>query len=226
MKMEKFKIIKNHSLSEIRGQSLMEVLIGLAIVAVIIAAAAMAISFGLQSNKTNQRNQVASSLAQQLADKVKAISDANWNDIYNLAVKSSSSQYYVNASGTALTIASGTATTSLEGIVYTLFFSVENVCRSNDASSTITSTAPCPSGSSEDPSTQKITVYTRWPAAARTGEIKFSYYLSRWKNRVFKQSDWSGGAGQEGPITEPNNKYATSSDIDASASGVIKIQGF
>lgn len=44
---------------------------------------------------------------------------------------------------------------------------------------------------------------------------------------VFKQSDWNGGPGQKGPITEPNGKFDSAKNIDfKSAPGSIKIQGF
>ncbi|PIR06364.1 hypothetical protein COY65_00380 [Candidatus Jorgensenbacteria bacterium CG_4_10_14_0_8_um_filter_39_13] len=221
--MVKFKT-KNYLNS--RGQSLIEVLVGLGIAAIVIAGASIAISFMLQSNTANQKTQSASSLVQQLSDKIKVIGGANWNDIYNLPTKGSSTQYYVNASGTALTIATGTQSVSVGGVNYALFFSIENVCRSDDSSSTITGTAPCVSGSSDDPSTQKITSYAQWQAGGKTTQVTIFNYLTRWKNKVFKQTDWSGGSGQEGPLTDPNNQYASSTNVNASTSGSIKIQGF
>jgi len=221
--MVKFKT-KNYLNS--RGQSLIEVLVGLGIAAIVIAGASIAISFMLQSNTANQKTQSASSLVQQLSDKIKVIGGANWNDIYNLPTKGSSTQYYVNASGTALTIATGTQSVSVGGVNYALFFSIENVCRSDDSSSTITGTAPCVSGSSDDPSTQKITSYAQWQAGGKTTQVTIFNYLTRWKNKVFKQTDWSGGGSQDGPITLENNKFSSSTNIDYSTTtGAIRIQG-
>jgi len=42
---------------------------------------------------------------------------------------------------------------------------------------------------------------------------------------VFHQTDWSGGTGQTGAITEVNNKFASSSNIATSTIGSVRIQG-
>ncbi len=107
---------------------------------------------------------------------------------------------------------------------FTRYFSIENTCRSATASSTI-DTSPCDSGFFEDPSTQKVTAAVNWVTTQTIAELKLTEFLTRWKNEVFRQADWSGGAGQEGPISEPNNRFASSTGVDISSSGLIKIQG-
>jgi len=106
--------------------------------------------------------------------------------------------------------------------VYERFFTIENVCRTNDASSTIASTAPC-SGTLEDGSTQWITSYTQWVTGAGTNEVTIPSIIARWQNAVFHQSDWSGGAASEGAVVEPTNKFSSSTNASTTG-GVIQIQ--
>lgn len=109
--------------------------------------------------------------------------------------------------------------------MFTRFFSIENTCRSANASSSI-ETTPCSGGYFSDPSTQKITAVVRWTnAQGGLGEVKLVEFLTRWKNEVFYQRDWSGGSGQEGPIFTPNNRFASSTNINIDSQGLIKIQG-
>lgn len=216
------------------GQALLEVLIGLAVAAILIGGATAGIVMVLHSNVETKSFQVASSLGQKLIDDVKTVAEAKWYDIYSLT-KGSSGQYYVAASGTTLIVLSGATTTTVGNITYTQFFFVGNVNRTScgTASTTESSATTCtswPGGESditEDPSTQKITSKVQWPSSGRTLEVTLSTYLTRWRNSVSQQTDWSGGSGQDGPISEFNKNYATSSNIDYSSStGAIIIQGF
>ncbi len=107
---------------------------------------------------------------------------------------------------------------------FSVFFHVENVCRSNDASSTITDTEPCQDGSIVDPSTQKITAKAEWNVRGATNTTELVDYLTRWANKVFHQTDWSGGSGADGPISNPNTEYSSSTNIDATTNpGSIRI---
>lgn len=107
---------------------------------------------------------------------------------------------------------------------FTRYFSVQNTCRDQSDLSKVSST-PCSGGWFEDPSTQKITAVVNWPTTQTIAELKLTEYLTRWRNEVFRQQDWSGGSGQEGPISVPNTRYASSTGVDISSSGLIKIQG-
>lgn len=103
-------------------------------------------------------------------------------------------------------------------IVFTRYFSVENVLR--DSGGNIV-----PSGGAEDPSTQKITTYVLWPGSGSAkGEVKVVDYITRWQNKIFQQTDWSGGAGQNGPLTEPNNKYSNATSV-INEEGSLRIEG-
>jgi hypothetical protein len=97
---------------------------------------------------------------------------------------------------------------------FSRYFYIEDVCRTNDSSGSITSsTTPCPGGTADDPLTQKVTAVTQWIFGAGADQVSLSRYLSRWGNFSVRQSDWSGGSGQNGPITSPNNLYSTSTNV-------------
>jgi prepilin-type N-terminal cleavage/methylation domain-containing protein len=101
---------------------------------------------------------------------------------------------------------------------FTRYFNIENVSR--DSNGDIVT-----SGGNNDPSTQKITVYIEWPTTSGdTGQVSVVDYVTRWANRVFNQSDWSGGSGQTGVITEPNNRFDNATSISNPA-GSIRIEG-
>jgi len=116
--------------------------------------------------------------------------------------------------------------------IYNRSFTIENVNRNScgvgdvttDATSTC-SNGPATSGVANDPSTQKITVNIAWSGGgSANSSINKVQYLTRTANSIFKQSDWSGGSGQEGPITSANNQYADSTNIDYSGTaGSISI---
>lgn len=108
--------------------------------------------------------------------------------------------------------------------VYTRFFTIENVCRSNDASSTVTGVEPCADGSFLDPSTQKATSNVQWSISAASGTVSIVDYMTRWQNNVFRQTNWSGGIGAEEPVTEVGDTYSTSTNVDVN-SGSIRLHG-
>ncbi len=97
---------------------------------------------------------------------------------------------------------------------FTRYFYVDNVCRTNDSSGNISSsTPPCSGGLTNDPLTQKVTAVTNWVVGASPDQVSLARYVTRWNNFSIRQSDWSGGAGQNGSITIPNNQYSSSTNI-------------
>lgn len=78
-------------------------------------------------------------------------------------------------------------------------------------------------GGGLDPSTRKVTVEYYW--GSMTPKTLF-VYLTRFGNRTLWQTDWSGGAGANGPASSTGNSFSTSSGIDVSTStGSIRING-
>ena len=210
----------------------MEIIIAITVGAILIGAASAAIVPILRSNLETRNVQIANSLAQEYLDNLQNLAESNWFNIYNPpAAKGPSSQFYLRATSTTYEILSGTTSTVVEGRTFTCYFSIENVnrtsCGVGNATTTATTTCNMEPGDSyiaDDPSTQKITVIVTWP---ENRSISRSQYLTRSRNKVFNQTDWSGGANQEGPINSENNQFTSSTNINYSSStGSIKIQGF
>ena len=211
-------------ISNIRGQSLIEILIAVALGAILIGGAVVTIIPTLKSNLETQNVQIATSLAQEYLDNLQSLAESNWQIIYNPpAAKGPNSQFYLRATSTTYEIISGTTSTVIEGKTFTRYFSIENVnrnfCGAGDVTTNATTTCnsgPGSIGVADDPSTQKITVTVSWQSGASNPSVQKSQYLTRSRNKVFVQTDWSAGPGQEGPITSENNKFTTSTNIDYS----------
>lgn len=218
-----------------RGQSLVEILIGIAIGAIVITSGISAVSVAIRINTENKATQTATFLAKQVTDEVKSIADSDWSKIYNLS-KAADAKYYPVASSTVLAVSSTVTTTIIEGRTYTYYFSVENVNRTRCGLGAVSTggTAPCQTtygaGESEiyeDPSTQKITAHIEWLGSRSFTKAQF---ISRLRNLTFQQTDWSGDYNQEtfstaSGNTVVNNKFSTSSnnDIVCTSSGLIKL---
>ncbi|TSC60128.1 MAG: putative transmembrane protein [Parcubacteria group bacterium LiPW_15] len=79
------------------------------------------------------------------------------------------------------------------------------------------------SGGGLDPSTKKITVEYYWGVVAPKA---LTVYLTRSGNRTLWQTDWTGGAGVNGPASTTGSTFSTSSAINfATSSGSIRIDG-
>ncbi|MCL5733340.1 MAG: LamG domain-containing protein [Patescibacteria group bacterium] len=76
----------------------------------------------------------------------------------------------------------------------------------------------------DDPATQLINISYSWPNGSTS---TIAAYLTRYLDQVTYQNNWSGGPNQTGPITIPNNLFASSTYINYNSStGAIIIQGF
>ncbi|MCL4400013.1 LamG domain-containing protein [Patescibacteria group bacterium] len=98
--------MKNNS-----GQSLIEILIGLSIGALLIGAASMAIAFVLRSGSTVQILGTATELSQDLMNKTKSYAMANWTNFYSLS-HTSSTKYFLISSSTGFVPVQG-----MEGVI-------------------------------------------------------------------------------------------------------------
>ena len=222
-----------------KGQSLIEILVSIAIGAVVFGSIVVAVSAGVRLNFESKTTQIASSLARQTIDRVSSIAESNWQNVYSLPTKGLNSQYYPTASGTTLVILAGATTTIIEGRTFTYWFSVENVNRTKCGLGEITvlATTSCPTTEGageneiyEDPATQKITAKVSWQPGNHL--LTITQNISRKRNLSFIQTDWSGGYNQENfPTTTSgaivNNKFSTSTNIAYDAStGQIFLSNF
>lgn len=218
-------------IENIGGQSLLEIIIALAVGTILIGAAVVAVTSALKSNVDIRTTQVANSLSQEYIDILQTMAESNWQSIYGVAGKGSNSQFYLSPSSTTYVINTGNTTTIAEGRIFTRYLSVENAGRDSCGIGNIStnptsscSAGPGSSGVTDDPSTQKITVTVSWGTNYTVTKVQ---YLTRYKNKSLIQSDWSGGSGQSGPITSPNNRFYQSDNVDYTfLPGAIKIQGF
>lgn len=221
-----------------RGQSLIEVIIGATIAGVFILGASQLLSISNIGSYRNKEYQTATFLAQELAENISIYANAKWycapvgscaatKGIYNLSKGAGNKYYLINA---PLEWRSGEETVNISGLSYNRYFFAENICRSSDgAIAGVQSGAGCASGTAEDPSTQKTTIIVKWVASGQNYDLKLGQYITRTRNMAIIQTDWSGGGGQFGLYADVT-KYDTATGMaDGGASGVkgiIKINGF
>ncbi len=205
--------------NNIKGQSLIEIIIAMAIGTILIGASVGSIVLLLKYNLNTKTVQIASSLNRQMMDDIRSISESDWLNIYNKN-KGVSNQYYISSS--TRQIVSGAESLIIEGRQFSRYFYIENVSR--DAGNNI---EVIYNSVNDDPSTQKITAIVQWGGG---GNIKEVQYLTRFRNAVFVQTDWSGGFNQDIFATTSagviiNGKFATSSvNIDFSSTpGSIRL---
>ncbi|OGY58693.1 MAG: hypothetical protein A3C03_00535 [Candidatus Colwellbacteria bacterium RIFCSPHIGHO2_02_FULL_45_17] len=201
------------------GQSLVELIISIAIVAILAGSVVGALLLSVRINNESINFSTASPLGQEVIDNVRSVSESDWPSLYSQSDKSSSSTYHINLDSTStLSVATGTEEIERGGITYTRWFSIENVSR--DSSGDIVE-----SGGTEDTSTQKVAVHIEWQEGPGTASVGLTEYFTRWtRNESTVFTDWSGNSGIEGPITRPDNNFsATSGSIDLSTQGEIKI---
>lgn len=199
-----------------RGQSLAELLVGVAVVTIILSSIVGAIILVIRSNLQSTTSRTAAALGEEMMDSVRSVAEGKWSNLYGVSPKGASTTYRVTASGTALLIVSGSEDVSVNNTTYTRFFSVEDVSRDSVQNIAASGT--------EDPSTQKVTITVRWQVGGDTANLQTTEYLTRFRNEVTRFTDWSGSSTIPGPITAPNSNYFSMSGLNASGTaGEIKL---
>ena len=195
------------------GQSLMEILIAVAVGVIMIGAAAVVIVPALKTNVEVNEAKVGAELGRALFENARVLIENDWPSAYNLG-RGLTSTYYITSTPSFVHV-TGTEAILVATTTYGRYFYFEDVCRKWGGTTfdfdSCTSTDPTVA---LDPSTLKLTVAYYWEPENATKT--FGSYLTRFKSRVLSQTDWSGGAFQEGPIATSNNRFATSSNIDFS----------
>ena len=110
------------------GQSLVEILVGVSLGAIIIGGAAGAVSVYLRSNLESKKQQASTFLAQELMDSVRVFAEGNWHNIYDLS-KGSSNHYYLDTSASPFATSTGDEAIAAENTSFTRYFYVDNVSR-------------------------------------------------------------------------------------------------
>lgn len=198
-----------------QGQSLVEILVATAVGVIMILGALTIITPALKGNTQAAEAQVGTGLGKELMDNVRVWSEADWHNLYNLS-KGSSNLYHLNTTSSPFTALSGAESLTVSTTTYSRSFYVDNVSR--DVSGMIVQV-----GGTDDPSTQKVTVAYGWPQSSGHTLVQ---YLTRFKNQVYLQKDWSGGQGVTSTVLDPGNKFASSTNINFSTTtGSIRING-
>lgn len=201
-----------------RGQILVEVIIA----SLVIVGASLAIVQILYSSLRGVDSSISQSpaifLAGETIEALRAVVKEDWHNVSSLGT-SSVNLYYPTISGGKWTAAAGSENINLNNATYTRSFYLEDVYRSTSTGGIVSS------GGYYDPSTIKITAKLTWNDSSESSrEFTQVGYLSRFLNRTYAQTDWSGGEVGEGVTTVTTTTFATSSGIDFSgAVGSIKL---
>ena len=198
-----------------KSQALLELLLAIFIFAIVAASLTKAIGGILFANQNLREVSDASLLLAETQEQIKVISDQDWHSLYNLTkgpCADSSCHYHIVKNGNQWQVQSGEETVNLGGQTYTRYFVVYNVQR--DGSGNIVE-----SGGNDDPLTQKVVVFVKKGNFLKTN----TKYISRCHYDVFPQRDWSGGPVGDAVVSGSTNKFATSSNINYSSSGVIML---
>lgn len=204
-----------------RGQSLVELVIGIAIGILFIAGAIGIIVLTLRISSQNKFSQTAAELSHEFANQIPAVANDDWHTLFDASPHGSSTPYHFEQSSGTLTLASGTEIVTVNSQPFTRSFSVADVYR--DTEGVITADG----SGTLDPSTLSVLVTTTWIQNGETASVTLNQYITRNRSRVFDQTDWSAGPDEVGPIDSPAGGFSTATNINyASAPGSIFIDNF
>jgi len=197
-----------------KGQSLIELLVAISVGTILIGGSAGLMGVSLKSYGTVRKHLQANVLIRQSAEVIQSLARSDWHSIDELE---KGSDYQITASSTTWTISTEQETDTINDIPYKRYFQVYDVLRDNTSGDISIST----SGTNVDLSTKKITVFLGY-GDNYVSSSSVSFYLTRSEdNKVFHQFDWSGGSGVGGPTPNPNDKYATSTNVAISTAEQI-----
>mgnify|MGYP001568001642 CR=1 FL=1 len=193
-----------------KGQSLIEVFIAMGVGILMLSGITTAFSLTLRSNEHAEKSRNAAILSDALMESARSFADGNWPGLYGLPHGSGNKHHFLNSGGT-LAAQSGIETVNLNTFDYTRSFYAENVSR--DINGDIESVY---NPNNEDPSTQKITVETDYVIFGAARNLTVYFYVTRMRNFIFMQTDWSGGDGQDGPIMIADDEFSSETNVDYS----------
>ena len=194
----------------------MDILVGTAIGVIFIFAAVAAIAPALRTGSQAARTRSSALVAQGLLSNIQTWANGDWHNVLALAT-GTSYQYYLITSVSPYVATSGVQEVSVGTSTYWRYFYLTDVYR--DMSGNIVQT-----GGTYDPSTKEVTVDYGWQGSA-TGTA--SEYITRNQQEVYSQSDWTDGpSSTAGTVSTTNFEFSSSSNIDYSSPGFIKVGTF
>ncbi len=191
-----------------QGQSLLEVILALAIFALLAATLVTMSTGGLSSLNQSSRQIEANALAQEGVEAVRAIRDRAWNELTftTSTVTTTGGQWVLGTEGTTETIGD-----------YTRVISLSDVCRDGGGD-----LVACP-GTYTDVHSKKVTSEVFWsPRAGVTTSVKQVSYLTNWDTDVWTQTDWVGGVGQDTWL-DVTKFFSNDGGVDASTTGQLQL---
>jgi len=201
-----------HFKKYLKGQSLLELLVSITLGVIFIGSSVGAITLALWEFNSLRQHLQANSLMRQAAEVIQMFAYDNWHRIYDLP-KDVDHRIVFQVSDNTWSISSGQEISTFNNVPYKRYFRVSNVNR--DENGNISESG------NDDPSTQKITIFLEYGNNYLSSST-LSFYLTRfYGNQVFHQTDWSGGGGRPGPVTNPKNRFDNSTNINYSTSGQI-----
>ena len=197
------------------GQSLIELVVGIAVAILFITAATGAILLALRIDVQNKYSQSAGELIAEVFDQVSTTANNDW-----LAIDSATRDTPMHlATSTGFFVpSSGANTISLNGFDYDVSYSVGDVYRALDDSFADSQTGAL------DPSTLRITATVSWQQQGDQASLSLDHYLTRIRDRVWLQTDWSNGSSTgSGPFTDPAARFANATNTNWSTDGELTI---
>lgn len=194
----------------------MDILVGTAIGVILIFVAVSAIAPALRTGSQASNIQTATWFSTGLLDNVKAWSDGDWHNILSVST-GTSYRYFLKSSSSPYIASSGIESVLISTTTYARYFYVSDVYR--DSTGNITT-----SGGTYDPSTKQVTVVYGWTGGTTS---TVSEYLTRNRQNIYNQTDWTGGASSTGGAASTAGfQFSSSSNINiASPPGSIVVTG-
>ena len=190
------------------GQSILEVIVAMAVFALIGAALVTMVVGSFEGLKQGGEQTQAEALAQEGIEAIRSIRDRAWNEnLYaQSAVEVSGNQWIFSGEGTTETIGQ---------FVRSITFA--DVCR--DGADNI---ATCP-GLYVDVHSKEVKVEITWQRRPGvTNSVQRIAYVTNWDSREWTQTNWFGGAGQS--IWADSTRYdSDSGEIDVGVPGEVKL---
>ncbi|MBI2450981.1 MAG: hypothetical protein HYV52_01415 [Parcubacteria group bacterium] len=208
------------------GQILLEMILAVAIVAVIIFLVSQLTFVSLRGQKSGGEQSTASRLGQEEIEIARSVMASSWTDIFN---SSKGVDYYASrqVSPTRFIFTTGQEIITISGIPFTRKVQFFNICRDSSTGDIVsfTSSVNC-SSNILDSSTLQVNLNVTW---ATSQSVSWSEYLTRsLSNRICRQSDWSGGAGagtqSDASACAGWTTYNSATNINTGTVGLIKLQ--
>lgn len=201
------------------GQSLIEILIAMAVGTITILAAVTVLTLMLRVGKQDVSFQTAAFLEQEVVDNLLVTAERDWQEV---AETSDNKKYYLKITETkgVFEIVEGTKTVAIDDVDYTYYIEFDEVNRS--------SSGAISSSGSKDPSTRRVELLVTWKFQGDDEISTVTKYITRSKNEVFRQTNWSGGptkATSDETVDAITHRFYESEGLDfVFQPGLLKIE--